>query len=205
MPDTWGNDINVPGMSPTEELWHAEQERRSRDIIRIANPTDKEFVIIWGHPPKYFRVPANGTLDVDRYLAEAYWRDMTVQMINEMGVKMGADLIERISKTKPDVMYDDYLIQKEVWDKVPRTDNEKILRELTPKLWLGLVRKYGLDIPKQESSYPEMDLRNQQEKILGDMEDKVVVDEAYTPPLLDETPPLYVSKKDLAKEVLNDN
>jgi len=201
---TWGEDINRRSDPQTEDMWHFEQERRSHDLIRIANPTDKDFTIIWGHPPKHFRVPANGTTDVDRYLAEAYWRDMTVQMINEMGDKFGEELLARVGREKPDVLLDKYLENKTVWDKVPHTNDEKLLRELTPKLWLGLVKKYGMDIPMQDPQYIDTDMRTQQEKILGAMEDKMV-DEAPEAPIIESTPPLYVSKKDLAEEVLVDD
>lgn len=208
MAGTWGDDTLAPGMPMAQELWHAEQERKSHDIIRIGNPTDKDFFIQWGHPPKFFKVPAQGTLDVDRYLAEAYWRDMTVQMINEMGQKLGEELLERVGKQKPDVLLDEYLKQKEVWDKVPRTNDEKLLLELTPKLWLGLIRKHGLDIPQSDSKYADVDLRTTQEKVLGDFENKVVDSFDAAPPIQEpvqpEKPPVYVSKADLAKEVLSD-
>lgn len=214
----------MPGLPTTNlqgEAWHNEQARRSQDIIRISNPTNEDYYIEWGHPPKFFKVPANGTLDVDRYLAEAYLRDMTVKLINDDVNKMGEQLLQRLGNQKPDILLSKFLENEEVWKRLPHTDNEQLRREKAKLLWVGLVRKHGLDLPPATSQYPDMDLRSIDEKILGDLEEVEIVDTQPStifspvipedPPISTESsqtpekPPLYVSaatKKAMEKEVL---
>jgi len=199
--------LDVPVTSKDQDLFHRELARRSQDTIRVFNPESDDYVVDWdGYK---HRIPSKGSADVPRYIAEKYCRDMTTLIINKMGDAQGAEMLKvRQDKGMPE-FGDKYVENREIWDKVPKTNDDKLIKDLYPKLWIGLVNEFGVDYVDQKAE-THVDDRNQEEKMLQELANKRV-DEPISPPKAaedskEEKPPLYVSKKDqLAKEVTQDD
>ena len=87
--------------TPVEEAWHNEQRRKQYDIIRIKNPTDRDFYVMYD-VNQYQKVPKHSTLDMPRYIAIRYVQHMKDEMINAMiKEKHDAEIKERQSKGFP--------------------------------------------------------------------------------------------------------
>lgn len=201
------------------DAWHREQARRANDTIRVANPS---VITINGKPFKYphgdyfvtweqgrHRVPIDGTLDIVRYIATTYCREMFVEIVNFYGETVGQTLLERSGREKPEILLDKYLENKAVWDKVPKTDDERLMGEIWPQLWLGVVKEFGKDTPQDiDPRAGEVDFRSPEERVLQNLENKRVGDsETIEVPEIEEVlPPVELkSKKELIKEVTNDD
>ena len=202
-------------LSTKEEVFHRELERRSLDIIRVKNPDTQDFFAEWDK--RYWRVPAGGTLDVPRYIAIKYCKDKAVDTINKADMKLhDKEMEERSAKGLPPFA--------SKWEeeqathaqpRYPKTGDRDILSKLYSEYWLGLVYEYGKDQPQQMMSQAteELDMTPIELKIIKELENRRV--DVTTPePVKEEKPttgfnevktstesPLYVSKKDLAKEV----
>lgn len=182
----------------SEYAWHKEQERMSFDIIRIANPpvfTIKgknfnyphgDYYIIWDNYKH--KVPINGTLDIQRYLARKYRKDMAVDLINYYGEIEGNKLRERIVKEQPNVAVDKYMENKSVWDKIPRTDDETLLAEIYPQLWLGEVKLFGLDDLPVNPAAAAVDFRTFEERFDSEYGNKQIMVDAISEPVVDKEP-----------------
>jgi len=61
-----------------KSLFHQELERRANDLIKVFNPTDKDYIVEWSRRDgsKLFRVPAKGDAILIRYIAEKYLQEM---------------------------------------------------------------------------------------------------------------------------------
>lgn len=158
--------------SQLEYRWHQDQRRRSQDTIRVSNPTNADFYVEWENLKH--RVPTNGTVDFPRYLAQKYVRDMTVQIINQLGEQEGQEMIKKAAKNNPEILHDKYLENKAVWDKVPRTDNPQLMAKYYDELWVGLVHEFGLDDVPQ-AGVPINDFRSEEEKLFQKIGDKRVL------------------------------
>lgn len=151
-----------------------EMERKSLDIFMVYNPTDKDYFLEWDK--RYHRIPARdkdmgfgpGKMELERYLTEKYAREMKNYLINEMAKKQGEDLIaKRKAEGKPDFL-DKFEENKEVWDKVYKTNNPKLIEEVYGDVVLGLVREYGLDRP-EDLPGEVMDTKTPEERIMENM------------------------------------
>jgi len=157
------------------EAWHAEQYRRSLDIIRVKNPTSKDFFIEWDH--RFHKVPANGTADVYRFLATNYCRSMKDQIINEMNQQMHDEaIVERQKKGLPafnnkyEENYATYMT-----DPYPKTNDWNLAAKIYADLWLGLVSEWGKDNPNEVNPRAgEVDQKPEEIKILESMQTKRV-------------------------------
>lgn len=138
-------------MSVTTEAFIREAKSRAMDTIAVHNPTTEDYTF-WndkfGPTPQKLIVPANtrdighgkGNAHLPRYLAARYSRSMIEQIIT----KIADDDWE--SKKKKYHTRDEMLQHA---DRVTiRTNDAKLWKELTPKIWLGLVERFGgEDIP----------------------------------------------------------
>lgn len=165
------SSLAVKQPSSAESLWHREQKRRANDVIRVYNPTNTDFIIKW--EGNNFKVPAKGTWEGPHYLASAYKRDMVVQLINELSAKKRIEWEEK-RKKEGAAPINDYERNLLLFPTEPRTDNEELVRAFSKQIWLGTVRRFGLDdiTPTQSGS---VDLRTLEEKIQEEL-DLLVVD-----------------------------
>ena len=170
-------------MNKKEEVL-VEMYKRSLDTVMVHNTTESDFVLVYDKAmtnTKYL-VPhrlkdlghGKGNMMMPRYLAEMYVEKMIVQLIS----KKAEDLWEK-EKTKYRIEERSKFEEKYAL----RTNNKELWAEYYPKLWLGVVQKYGGDdIQEPESSRPvsnknlTQDLQN--ELGLADKEYQAMVDDA---------------------------
>lgn len=182
--------------TPLEEAWHKRQNQKTYDIIRIKNPTNKDFYIRYD-TNQYQRVPANATLDVPRFKAEWYIKHMKDQMINEMSQQKHDDeMKERQMKGYP--------AYKSKWEEnqetyvsaaYPKTDDSKLMTEIISDLWIGLVLENKTDQAPEAPQPTQLNLEAKESKILESFQNRRVTDEVRTvispePPIVAATPPV---------------
>lgn len=169
--------------SPIEEAWHNEQRRKQYDIIRVNNPTNEDFYVMYD-VNQYQKVPANSKIDVPRYIATRYITHMKDRIINAMiADKHQKDMEERDKKGFPGY--------KSKWEEnqetymsssYPKTDDPKLMTDVIDGLWVGLVYEFGRDIPPENVNprSGEVDLTPPEMRILENL-DKRRVDPSDTP------------------------
>lgn len=135
-------------MSHASVAYQRERRMRSLDTIAVHNPTSEDF-IFWedkfGPSPRKLMVPKSqkdigfgkGNNHLPRYLAQRFTRDMITQIINGISDKDWAE------KKKQYRTHDETLQHA---PKVQiRTNDTTLWGEWFPKIWLGLVEKFGGD------------------------------------------------------------
>ncbi|SRR5258706_3625912 len=159
----------VKKLTPKEEAWHNEQERKSKDLVRVYNPTNKDFRVNWDG--NIFVIPAKSEKTLIYYVATKYVRDMKDQLINEQNEKELARLLaERVSKGQLELTpYE----RQTLIDKMPHTDNEKLVGEIYSTLWLGIEEEFGLDgvVEMEEERLATIPV---EEKVLANMQRRYV-------------------------------
>ncbi len=192
-------------LSTKEELFHRELERRSLDIIRVKNPDSADFIIEWDK--RYWRVPANGTLDVPRYLAIKYCKDKAVDTINSINAKMHTkDMEERAAKGLP--AFESKWHEEQATyaqPRYPKTDDKELLSKLYSEYWVGLVYEYGKDQPVQTSQpAEELDMTPIELKIIKELENRRVDVSTHTEVPVEEKP-ITEPKEEKVREVTVDD
>jgi hypothetical protein len=197
----------MSSLNPTEfELKHSnevelakrELSRRSLDTIRIYNPLDKVFSYMFdGY---WHRVPAKSYDDIYRYLANHFFKKICDYMINEQISLKGAELKELREKQMGRQFLDHYDENVEVWNKVPRKDDEQLIAQIKKTVVIGLVREYGLDLPPEleKQNIPSTDFRPVHERMLDEIE-RIPDDKTINNMMgRNDKPeiPIYVSKKE---------
>jgi len=155
------------------ELTRREMARYSRDLIRVYNPLDVPFRFTWDSYPQV--IPAKGHKDIERYLAREYLHKMSEKLIGEQMLKAGEELKALREKQLGKTFLDKYEENKEVWDRVPRLNDEKLIAEHAKVLIVGLVEEYGMEdvieqeqiVEKKDSPYDEA-YKRMDRKILDD-------------------------------------
>lgn len=134
--------------TPFEEAWHAEQERKKYDIIRVKNPTNQDSYVKYDIN-RFQKIPANSTMDVPRYIAIRYVIHMKDTIIHAMSQKKHDDTMaeRRVKgfpeyKTKWEENQETYMS-----DSYPKTNNEALMSQVMGELWVGLVYEFGRDVP----------------------------------------------------------
>lgn len=135
-------------MSNASEEYHREKKARSLDLIKVYNPTSQDFTD-WddkfGPGRMKYMVPSKdkdtglgkGMAHLPRYLAERYTRTMIEALITAIADK------DWEKKKKEYRTLDETILHA---DKVAiRTNDAKLWKELAPKIWIGLVEKFGGD------------------------------------------------------------
>lgn len=187
---------------PSQEAVHREMYRLSQDDCMIFNPTDTDFYIEWeGYrhlvPNKYKDIGfGKGQREVKRYLAIWYCNHMKDQLINERGAKEAQELIERRRTQGKEDFRDKYVENKEIWDKVAKTNDPNLLGEIMPGLFLGVTREFGDDF-EIESNTPET--KSTAEKILDELAVKKYVPSAPRETTMDLTPDSVEMPKSASK------
>ena len=126
-----------------------EMYRRSRDTIRIYNPLEVDFRFKWDGV--WNKVPAKTEKDVERYLAEKYFHDISQYILGLMAMEQGTKMIEeRRAKGMVEFMnkYDE---NKAVWDNVQKMNDNEKLKEVAEQVIIGLVEEFGAEMPPDNS------------------------------------------------------
>lgn len=159
-------------VSRNQELVRREMYRKSRDIVRVFNPLPIPFRFMWDS--YWHTVPSESTKDMERYLANHYFRKISQHMIGEMQRTFGEDLLSKKKKTSQPTYLDKYIENREVWDKAPRLDNRELLDQIAKAVIVGLVEEYGMELPEQTpSTLRTADQRDIYEQILGGVEKRI--------------------------------
>lgn len=165
--------------SVIEEKWHQAMERKKYDIIRVKNPTAKDFYVMYD-TNQYQKVAANSTIDIPRYIATRYVEHMKDEIVNARTQKMHDDyLAQRDAKGLP--RYTDKATEnKETYetDSYPKTDDPKVIAEIYDTLWVGLVYEFGRDMPPSnlDPRSGEVDVTPVSMKVLDTLNTKRVAD-----------------------------
>lgn len=141
-----GFDINaIPPSNRSKEQVQAHLEiyKKTQDIVRVHNPTQEDFIVYndrmvtneqWLIPNKDRDMgKGKGNVDVPRYIALRY--------LNQMGTK----LIGEKSKREWDKIKGQYRADErgQMEGRLAiRLNDKKEWEKITPKLWLGVVKKF---------------------------------------------------------------
>jgi hypothetical protein len=200
-------------MTTKEEIFHRELERRSLDIIRVKNPDQADFFVEWDK--RYWKVPAQATLDVPRYIAIKYCKDKAVDTVNKLTDKMHIkDMEERSAKGLP-AFESKWQEAQATYEqpRYPKTNDKELLSKLYSVYWVGLVYEYGKDTPVQyqNQAEAELDMTPIELKIIAELENRRVDLGKETPVQVQEPSPFkgftetpVTTKEELAKEVTVD-
>lgn len=204
-------EANIQGEALKNKL-----QRESLNTIAVYNPFDEPYRLIWGpeeQPESITIVPAKSEYQMFQYLAEKFCREVKNRLINEMSDKALNDLRESMrSKGVADVDYNansQFMRNNEF-----RTNDEDLIKKIyfeDPKIWRGVVARFGLDdvIPaaKPRTIQPLIPV---EEKILEEQKNKAYVPQ--TPeapktltesPTIDPEPKVVVSLPDESKYPIN--
>lgn len=128
------------------EAWIREKTARSLDTICVHNPTSED-VILWtdkyGATASKTLIPkaqkdigfGKGNAHIPRYKAERFAKDMIEKLITKI-----AD--DDWNKKKEQYRTRDERIQHAETETI-RTNDANLWKELAPKIWVGLVERYG--------------------------------------------------------------
>jgi len=168
-------------------LIHREMSRRSQDLHRVNNPTDKDYNLSWdGYLHK---IPANSTADLQTYLVDKYLREMTdiilserqenaVKEENERRRSRGEKEMEKYQGGEQPILEGKFAIEKGV-------ANPEVRMQIYQKLYVGLVKEYGIEKVERETMEATPTTHEQlMGKILSSR--RTVVENK--PPILSETP-----------------
>jgi hypothetical protein len=141
------------------ELVRREMGRKSRDLIRVFNPLKQPFRFKWDSYPQV--VPAEGYKDIERYLAQHYLKKISQHLIGLQAREKGEELMKLRQKQFGKTFLDKYEENKEVWDRVPRTNDPQLIEAIAEQVIIGLVEEYGMEdiedfekpIEKRETPY----------------------------------------------------
>ena len=135
-------------MSKASQEYAREKGMRSFDVIKVHNPTDEDY-IFWddkfGPKAQRLMVPKQyknlkdgaGNSNLPRYLAERFVKGMITNIINTIANK-------QTEKKKVEIRQLSRADQLNILEKeIVRTNDPKLWEEWFPKVWLGVVSKYG--------------------------------------------------------------
>jgi hypothetical protein len=151
--------------------YEVELIRRSNDLLRVFNPTDEDFVIVWDlrSGGNYFRVPAKGEAVFPRYISEKYIKEMYDKILNdkaktaifkenERRISAGMQAMDKTLKTNEQMVFEQKFYN-------PSSEESKKIISL---LYVGLETEYGVDRQFQieQKQATERDFKN----ILSDVQ-----------------------------------
>ncbi len=104
----------------------------------------------------------------------------------------GNEMIEKHAKQGQGDYLDKYVENINVWDKVPRLNDETLLKQIRDEVIIGLVEEYGMDLaPATSAPMERTDTRSLHDQILGAFNKKLA-------------PEIVAEKEALAREVAAD-
>lgn len=176
---------------PKGDAYKAKLARESMDTIAVFNILDTDYVLDWAGDK--FRFPAQTEKHVPRYIARNFYKeikDLYIHRLQEQEVEKHKEKL--IAKGADNVVYQ--ANQTALNTSKYRTDNIELMKELKAKIWLGVVEKYGIDVPPPTET-SKVDFRSPEEQVLS--ED---MDRPYKPQVQEEVK-YPINKKKLVEEV----
>lgn len=166
---------------------HRELYNRSRDIIAVKNPTNKDYRVIFDM--RYFVVPAiqkdighgKGVATLQRYLAEKYVREMTNLLLSDRS----RDLVNKQNEMRsekgmlPLTKYPSDFSEESVESTV-QINQIETRRDIVRVLWLGIVEKAPEDLYLQQQKQAPDPTKTADDMIFKDL-DSIVYKGDTTP------------------------
>lgn len=159
--------------TPQQEATLAEMERKAQDRIRVYNPTEENFTVLWGGlgfiiPAKHMDMGhGKGQLILPRYIAKNYVTKMTTNILGHKLVQAVKDANAlRAERGQPAMNHWEERLN---FEAPFRTDNEEARRNLIPLLWLGVEEEFGMEAPAQDTAH-RRDPRSVDEQILAQLD-----------------------------------
>lgn len=164
--------LEDPKVVQRMEVSRREMLRKSKDIIRVYNPLDKPFRYMWDG--FHHAVPAKTTKEIERYLANHYFRKIAEYMIGQQILKEGDELLKMREQQFGKRFIDKFEENTEVWDRTPKLNDPDLLRAIRDTVILGLVEEYGYDMPEPESSVPvHFDTRSLHDQLFSEIDKRL--------------------------------
>lgn len=151
-----------------------EMYRTSLDSIRVYNPTVDDFIVVWDGFKHI--IPARtrdmgfglGNRILPRYLAMKYVREMKDKLVNEAADNYVKQLIREAPEDMKAKYESDPFEKQRLYDRAPKTSDEKQIKKYFNVLWIGVEERYGITDVVDESDGIQ-DPRTIEEQILADM------------------------------------
>ena len=132
----------------TGDAWHKEQRRRSQDLIRVYNPTNQDYVLVW--EDQKFIIPSKdsdkgwgkGMRVMQRYLAQKYTKEIVDKIIFEQSDK---ELLKRKEALTARGDVDPTFSANVQLQYSGRSDNPKLREPLEDEIWMGIEEEFGVD------------------------------------------------------------
>lgn len=155
------------------EITRREMLRKSQDIIRIYNPLDFPFKYQWDG--FWHSIPAQGTKDIPRFLANHFFKKIADYMIGQQMLKQGEELLALRENQLGKKFLDKYEENKEVWDRTPRLDDADLRRAVRDTVIIGIVEEYGFDVPAMDNTQTStpVDFRPADDQLLSEIDNKI--------------------------------
>lgn len=191
-------DPQAQSIAQKRDAFLRELERKSLDTIMVYNPTNQDYFVEWDH--RFHRVPSkdqnagfgNGKMELPRYIADKYAREMKNKLITGENEQILVDLKEKLRKAGiQDVVLNANLEFERMHER--RTDNEELIKKYYSVLYLGVVREYGMDMPLDAVHKPIDVTKTPEDLVLENMNKHYVeadiIDERPQPVQTDSVPP----------------
>lgn len=183
------------------EAWHKEQRRRSQDLIRVQNPTDQDYTLIW--EDQKFIVPGQqsdkgwgkGMRVMQRYLAQKFTKEIVDKMLIE---KFDKVLEERKAKLQSRGDVDPVYNANIQLQYQGRTDDTKTREPLEDMVWMGIEEEFGVDVQSAEVTEEKpMQMADPFERL---KDKKYKPEGLITPEMIKEEPKVEEKPKYIPKE-----
>ncbi len=143
-----------------------ELQRKSLDQLRVYNPTEEDYAVIWDGFNHI--VPSKSERTLPRYIATKYFKEMINKLIyaeeEEAVSKANSKRNERGNPPLTAQERETYALQYGL-----HAANEDKRRELMKVLYKGVAEEYGVDMPL-EGKPVKKDERSTDEKLLAELE-----------------------------------
>lgn len=188
-----------------------EMYRSSLDSIRVYNPTDQDFTIIWDGfkhtvPSKGKDVGfGKGQRVMPRYLAMKWCRDMKNKIIGENSEKKVAEMMASASQDMKIKYEADPFEKQKLYSMTPNINDEVEIKRIYDIIWLGVEERYGIEDSVEGEHDGIQDQRPIEEQILDSMNRPVKKalqeQESVSEKPVSTVYPISQAKKNLVKEV----
>jgi hypothetical protein len=136
------------------EAWHNEMRRKSQDMIRVKNPTDKDYTLVWdeGGASARFTVPSEhkdigwgpGQRVMQRYLARKFTKEIVDKMLLHKQDEKLTQLKDKLEKQgATDVAYNANM--QLMSESRLRSDLPSVREPLEDEVWMGTEEEFGVD------------------------------------------------------------
>lgn len=137
------------------EAWHTEQRRKSQDMIRVFNPTNEDYTLVWdeGGASARFVVPQQhkdigwgpGMRVMQRYLARKFTKEIVDKMILTQQDNKLRQIKEKLEKQgSADIEYNANM--QLMSTQGMRSDSPDVRQPLEDMVWLGIEEEFGVDV-----------------------------------------------------------